>query len=297
MRKFGLVALLMGISSQAMAASFANKVVSYNAGTSPALRWYFDSNWDFVETVPLTDPSAALGKPTGYVTEPYDPPGVIVSAFSPAANPDQIVSVGEGGHLTLRLENYAVIGVGDEIGLFTNVGLADNNWPNGQAGLSTIGPPPTPVPTFGADGVTVEVSPDGSAWTPLEPITPDLPTNVWTDASGPYLTSTAGLTEADSSAPFTGALSDFDGKTYAEIKTLLGGSAGGYWLDLSSTGLSEVGYIRFSLADDGDAGTDLNFELDAVSVASGHIGAPVPEPCSLGLLVLAGTCLLRRRRK
>jgi len=272
-----------------MAAGFAGKVVSYDAGTAPALRWYFDSDWDFVETVPLTDPSAALGKPTGYVTEPYAPPGAIVSVFSPQANPDQIVSIGEGGHLTLRLENYAVVGVGDEIGLFTNVALIDAAWPNGQAG--------TPATTFGADGVTVEVSADGSAWASLGSITPDLPTGAWTNAAGPYLTSAAGLTEADFSAPFTGELSDFDGKTYAEIKTLLGGSAGGYWLDLSPTGLSEVGYIRFSLADDGDAGSSLNFELDAVSVASGHVGGQVPEPCSLGLLALAGTCLLRRRRE
>jgi len=281
--------LLIGIGSQAMAAGFAGKVVSYDAGADPGLRWYFDDGWNFVETVPLTDPSAALGKPTGYVSEPYASTGMIVSAFNPAANPDQIVSVGEGGHLTLRLENYAVVGAGDEIGLFTNVSLIDADWPNGQAD--------TPAGTFGADGVTVEVSADGSAWVSLGSITPDLPTSVWTNAAGPYLTDTAGLTEADFSAPFAGALSDFDGKTYTEIKALLGGSAGGYWLDLSPTGLSEVGYIRFSLADDGVATPPLNFELDAVSVASGHIGGPVPEPCSLGLLALAGTWLLRRRRK
>ncbi len=289
MTKFGLTAVLIAMSSQAMGAGFAGNVVSYNPGAAPADRWYFDSSWNFVEIVPLTDPSVALGEPAGYIPEPYDPPGVIVSAFSPAANPDQIVSIGEGGSLTLRLENYAIVGSGAEIGLFTNVGLADAAWPDGKAG--------TPAGTFGADSVTVDVSTDGSVWTPLGSINPNIPTNAWTDASDPYLASAAGLTEADVSKPFNGTLSDFDGKTYVEIKTLLDGSAGGYWLDLSSTGLSEVGFIRFSVADDGDAGTDLNFELDAVSVAFGHIGAQVPEPCTLGLLAFAGTCLLRRRRK
>ena len=289
MRKFGLVALLIGMASPVMADGFAKKVISYDAGATPASRWYFDSSWNFVETVPLTDPSAALGKPTGLVTDPYVD-DVIVSPFNPAANPDQIVSVGEGGRLALRLENYAVVGAGAEIGLFTNVGLADQDWPNGLAGG-------TPVPTFGADGVAVEVSADGLVWSPMGSITPDVPTNAWTDASGPYLTCTAGLTEADCSAPFTGSLADFADKTYAEIKTLLGGSAGGYWLDLSSTGLSQVGYIRFIVADDGDPNTDLSFELDAVSVASGHMGGAVPEPCSLGLLALAGACLPRRRGK
>jgi hypothetical protein len=287
------MALLLGLASQAMGAGFAGEVVSYNAGTTPASRYYYEdtSPWDLKEIVPLTESSAALGKPTGFVSEPYFTfsQGSIVSVFSPAVNPDQVVSIGEGGDLTLRLENYAVVGSGVEIGLFANIGMYDAAYPNGTTYSPTV--------PFGDDSVNVEVSYDGSLWTDLGSITPNVPTSVWVDAAGPFVTSTVGLTEADFSKPFAGTLSDFDGKNYAEIKTLLDGSGGGYWLDLSSTGLSEVGFIRFSVADDGDAGTELNFELDAVSIASDHIGASIPEPCSLGLLALAGTCLLRRRRK
>ena len=281
MKKFVLVTLLIGMASQAMAAGFAGAVVSYDAGATPATRDYYNSSWGWEETVSLMQSSAALGKPTGFVNEPYDPPGAIVSPFSPAANPDQIVTIGEGGHLTLCLENYAVVGDGVEIGLFANVGVWNYS---GQSG------------TLGVDEVTVDVSADGSEWMPLGPITPDIPTDVWANAYDPYLPSTTGLIEADFSKPFTGELSDLLGKMYAEIKASFDGSAGGYWLDLSSTGLSEVGYIRFSVADDG-TDDELNFELDAVSVASGHIGAALPEPCSLGVLALAGACLLRRRRK
>jgi len=287
MRKFGIAALLIGMSSQVFAAGFAGEVVDYDAGASPAMRWYFNSSWQFIKAVPLTNPVGALGKPNGYVSEPYDPPGAIVSVFSPQANPGRIVSIGEGGHLTLRLQNYAIVGAGVEIGLFTNVSLIDSDWPNGQAG--------TPAEAWSVDGVTVEVSADGSDWVSLGPIAPDMPTSAWTDAPGPFAADTAGLTEADFSAPFTAVLSDFDGLAYTDIQALLGGSAGGYWLDLSPTGLSEVGYIRFIVPDDGDEETDLNFELDAVSVAAGHIGPPVPEPTSMALLALAGTCLLRRR--
>ncbi|MCP4377011.1 MAG: hypothetical protein GY794_12640 [bacterium] len=289
MKKFGLIALVIGMASPVMAASFAGTVISYNAGTTPASRSYFDGSWNFVESVALTDSSAALGKPTGYVSEPYAANGAIVSPFSPAANPDQIVSIGEGGSLTLRLENYAVVGSGAEIGLFTNVGLADSSWPNGKTAATAA--------AWGVDSVTVDVSSNGSDWVSLGTISPNIPTNVWADASGPYLTSAAGLSEADFSTPFTGTLSDFDDKTYAEIKTLLNGSAGGYWIDLSSSGLTEVGYIRFSVADDGNAGTSLNFELDAVSVASAHTGAQIPEPCTMAILALGGTCLLRRRMR
>ncbi|MDP6633723.1 MAG: hypothetical protein QGG42_02395 [Phycisphaerae bacterium] len=295
MKRFVLIALLVGISTPVLADSFAAQVIHYDAGAAPAGRWYGDDTWTEVETIPLTDPyhTAALGKPTGFVVEPYmTTPGAIVSTFSPAADPDQIVSIGEGGRLTLRLENYVAVRPGPDIGLFTNVALADSSYPNndGVAG--------TPVFAFGIDTVKVDVSYDGSDWTYLGPITPNIPTNVWLDASNPFLTSTVGLTEADFSQPFTGTLSDFDGKTYAEIKTLLGGSAGGYWLDLSGSGLSEVGYIRFRMPDDGVINAfPPNFELDAVSIASGHVGAQLPEPCTMSLLALAGMSLLRRRRK
>ena len=89
---------------------------------------------------------------------------------------------------------------------------------------------------------------------------------------------------------------DYDGKNYNEIVGLLDGSGGGTWLDLDGTGLSEVGYIRFSVADDGDVDTDLNFELDAVSINSNLVGGVVPEPTSLGLLMVGGVVLASRRR-
>jgi len=289
MKRFGLAALVLTIASQTLATGFAGNVVSYNAGSAPASRWYFDGSWQFVEKIPLTDPTAALGKPTGYVTEPYQATGAIVSVFSPAADPDQIVSIGEGGSLTLELENYAVSGPGAEVGLFTNVGLADDAWPGGQAG--------SPAVTLGVDEVVIEVSTHGSTWVSLGAISPNVPTSVWTDATGPYMTSAAGLAEADFSDPFTGSLSNFDGKSYSEIQTLLGGTGGGYWLDLSATGLDRVGYIRFSVPDDGDAGSFLNFELDAVSVAADRLGVPVPEPCSIVLLAAGGAGLMLRRKK
>jgi len=285
---------MAGMASQAMADGFAGRVVSYNAGATPAARTYWQDEfpWGLMETAILTDPSSALGEPARFVDEPHHTlsPGSIVSPFSPAANEDQIVSIGEGGSLTLELENYAVVGPGADIGLFTNLGLQDAGWPDGKAG--------DPAGPFGIiDSAIVEVSYDRSSWISLGTLTPDVPTSAWTDASEPYAASTAGLTAADFSAPFAGRLSDFDGKTLAEINTMLAGSGGGYWLDLSGTGLIEIGYIRFSVPDDGDAGAFGNFELDAVSIASGHLGAPLPEPCSMSLLALGGVALVRRRRK
>jgi hypothetical protein len=288
MKKFVLIALLATMSSPVLADGFAGQVVSYTPGAAPSSRWYFDASFNFQGTDPLTDPSAALGAPSGVVTDPYVD-DVIVSAFNPAANPDQIVSIGEGGSLILRMENYAMIGPGSDIGLFTNVGLADSAWPGGQAG--------DPASAFGADSIDLRVSPDGANWVSLGSVNPNIPTNAWTDSLDPYATSASGLTAADFSDPFGGTLADFDGLTYPQINTLLNGSAGGYWLDLSATGLDRVKYIEFVLPDDGQAGTDLNFELDAVAIASGHAGAPIPEPCTMGMLALLGAGVLGRRRK
>ena len=62
------------------------------------------------------------------------------------------------------------------------------------------------------------------------------------------------------------------------------------------TGLAEVGFIRFSVENDGNDEVNLNFELDALSIATSAIGAAtVPEPSS-GLLMVFGALVLLRGR-
>ena len=77
---------------------------------------------------------------------------------------------------------------------------------------------------------------------------------------------------------------------------LLNGSAGGKWLDISATGLKQVGYVRFSVSADLDPLTRFNFELDAVSIARGtEMGAPtVPEPATLLLVAMTSIGLAAR---
>src|SRR5262249_8955751 len=155
-----------------------------------------------------------------------------------------------------------------------NVGIADTSYPSGQAG--------SPASTFGFDSAKVEVSPDGASWISLGKIAFDIPTNGFTDLTDPYATA-PGTALSDFQQPFTGSLNDFSGLKYSnggsDVLGLLGGSGGGKWLDLSGTGLPKVGFIRFSVADDGNANTKLNFELDAVSISHAALGtAVVPEP-------------------
>ncbi len=263
----------------AQAGSFAQAVIAYDPGTTYATKW---PNWD-----PYTNSSAAIGCPDA-ITEGFGSDN-IVSPFNPAVKLNQIVSIGEGGQLTLQLANYLQVSGGPSLGIFSNAGVAEADY------MNPIGTTGSPLTTFGVNHVNIDVSANGQQWVSLGDQLIDKPTNAYLDASNPYLASGAGLTSADFSKPFTATLNDLAGKTWPQILSIYNGSAGGTWLDLSATGLSQVGYIRFSVPDDNNTSTSNHFELDGVSIATGNIGAPVPEPATMLLLVL-GLVGLRRRR-
>lgn len=269
-------------SGTAQAGSFAIEAISYSPGTTA--------------TSGYTNSAAALGSPERITGEGVFPG--VVSPFNPPFLDTELVSIGESGHLTLRLSNYALpLPGGPEIGVFTNVGIADDSFPNGQAG--------SPPFTFGGGSASVEVSEDGLFWIPLGETLFEVPTNGYQDVA-PF-SGTPGSVLSNFGLPFAGNLSSFDGLPYGDavefdMLELLAGSGGGTWLDISGTGLAKVGYVRFGVADDGDLFTALNFELDAVSLADAAVGAAVPEPSSVVLALTGGAGLaaggwVRRRQR
>ena len=264
--------------SSSQAAAFAAEVVHYDPGVGAT----------------LTTPSAAIGQPGPIVGQGsgFDS---ILSPFSPHYEGSQITQVGEGGSITLRLANFAVVTAGTpEIGVFTNLGFADQSYPDGQAAADLN----ADFATFGRDTAIVEVSDDAQQWFNLGNIDFDQPSTAFTDAASPFATDGTGLTPADFGQPHGNVLADYDGLDWQGIKARLGDSAGGNWLDLDGTGLAMIGWIRFSVADDGDANTQLAFDLDAVSIANASLGAPIPEPSAALLAVLgAAIVLIRRDRK
>jgi hypothetical protein len=271
-----VIALL--VSPRLALAQSAVEVISYNAGTTAAAGYNS-----------LAAPLGASASTNG--SNPFE--GVI-SPFNPPYKTSDLLSIGETGHLTLRLSNYVLPQAGSrEIGVFTNVGLADADYPNGQADAGPF--------TFGFDSALVEVSENGTTWASLGNVTFDIPANAYTDLTDPF-SLTNGSAPADFQQPFAGSLSDFANKTYAgaspNILELLAGSAGGTWLDISAAGLAQVGFIRFTVPE--NLAANVSLELDAVSIAHGALGAPtVPEPATALLLAVAlvGKVLLNRRAR
>jgi hypothetical protein len=259
------------------AAAFASELIAYEPGllSNPG------------------NPAAALGQP-----DPVAGAGTqfasIISPFSPHFEAGQIVQFGEGGSITLQLAKFALTTSGTpEIGIFTNVGISDTSWPEGIAGTDLE----LPGAAFGIDSAILEVSADGVNWVNLGLTRFDQPSSAFINATSAYQSDPAGLTAADFGLPHNNTLADYAGKDWDTIKGLLGNSAGGTWIDLDDTGLTQAGWVRLSLADDGDPDTLLNFELDAVSVAASAIGGSViPEPAVSVLLFTLLGLLTRRYR-
>ena len=245
---------------------FADQVVSYTAGDAVGA---------------YTDPTAALGKPGGNIgAGTFNP-------FSANFTPAELARVGFNGELTLRLSNYVTVDYTSgvrEIGVWENVAL-----------IAAGGGAGNPATVFGQDSAVVSVSADGTNWFSLnsgQPILFTLPGNYYANATGVNAAPPASPVLADFGKPFAGALADFNGKSFADVITTLDGSAGGTWLDLDETGLSQVGYIRFSGVASGQT-----LEINAVSINSSLVGNTVPEPGTAILLFLGAAVSLSRRRR
>jgi hypothetical protein len=272
------------LPSLARGGAYASGVVSYTPGGADAR---------------FTSAQAALGAPDGISGENpaaanYFGASNVLSPFSPAFQSDEVVQIGEGGQITLQLSNYLNVGAGNRLGVISNVGLIDSNYPNGQNSATAA--------SFGGGSAQVRVSADKNTWTDLGTVNFNIPGLYYVNA-GPFDGAAPASPQlTDFGKPFEGSLASFNGKDYAgtvnAFKVAAGGySGGGTWLDLSGSGLSQVGYVQFIVADDGNVNTNTRFALDSVSIANNAVGAALPEPgCGL-LMITVPAVLLRRRRK
>ena len=260
-RLTGITFALALSAGAAHAAVFATRMVDYTpgAGIDPK---YQDAN-------------GALGEPNPDTTFG------ILTPFNATFAGGQMTGIGQGGQLTLQLDQ-PVATTGRTLGIHAAVGLADYDYPNGQAGDGSAA---QPIAYTSARRSTLSVSDDGSHWVSLGDVTFDIPTNFYDQGVvTPGYQKDPGTHEADFGKPFLGSLSDFASRNWTSVQSLLDGSAGGTWVDLSHTGLSQVDFVRFNERDAGET-----MYVDAVSAA--------PEPATVCLSVPAlGISLLRRRR-
>lgn len=252
----------VAVAGAALAADpWADAVVSYDAGVG--------------DPGAFNDPATALGMPsrmtgTGQFAGPVTP-------FNAPYLTDQIVSVTAGGHLTVRFDEPIVDDAANPFGVdllvFGNAFFTDTSFPNGIVG------------GMFADGVfTVSVSADGSAFVPLDGTFNDglFPTLGYSDLTEPF-PSALGDVPSDFTKPVDPSLTldDLNGKSFAELLALYDGSGGGIPIDIASSGLSSVSYVRVDVP---------------AGVASPEFDAfvAVPEP---GTWMLLGLSLVLFRRR
>ena len=164
----------------------------------------------------------------------------IITPFNPPADADQLVTIGSGGSITLQFpQPINVAASAPTVGVFTGIGFFDSQYPNGVNY--------SPTQTFDTQSAVVSVSADDKNWVSLGFQNFTVPENFYANAANPYqfpAPSPAQL--ADFGQPFTGLTNSFDGENFSQILAKLNGSAGGTWLNLAGSGLSQINYIQFS---------------------------------------------------
>ncbi len=245
--------------------------VSYNAGSPP-----LSSYWG----VPYNNPTAATGLPTARQSVESVPDGdggftvfaddSVITPFNAPYNPEHVVGINAGGSLTLELSE-AVAGNGALI-VHSAVGLGFNFSTGTATGV-----------TYTDDRVArVRVADTLGEWRDLGLIVFDDATNYYADASDPFA-SDDGAQVADFTKKFDQTPADFAGKSFEQTLAIYDGSAGGTWIDLGPSGLSDVLYVEFSLASD----SPYLMYVDSV--------VAVPEPTTLAVLAIVPVLLGRRR--
>ena len=232
-------------ASETWATQFAAEVVSYQSGVGFATDWSTGAGY--------TNKDAIVGPPARETPGKWGGP---ITPFSPPYLPGQILSIGEGGEVTLKfgkpIRDESINPFGLDFLVFGGAGFAITNGDFGGGGI-------TDGTLFGqADGETrVSVSADGDAWFVLDPKrAPAFDAYHPTDGSGDF-----GL-------PVNPALAkgDFAAGGLAKFTELYDGSGGGTGYDLGwaidaagkAVALDQARFVRLEVLS-GKA------EIDAVS--------------------------------
>lgn len=270
-----VTAAALAIGLPAARAQWATEIVDYRPGVGYATEWGTGLGY--------TDPAAALGEPSRVTPGEFGGP---VDPFSPPYLRTQLVSLGEGGALTVRFDqpirNDPMNPYGLDFIVFGAAGFVITNGDYTGGGI-------TDGSLFGnsAGPTRVSVSADGALFFTLDTTrAPGVDGLFPTDGSGDF---TRPVNPALTSAAFAG-------QGLAGIRALYDGAGGGAGFDLAwavdaegqPVALDAVRFVRVDVLAD-------RAEIDAFAVV-----APIPEPATWALWALGGGVLfwsVRRRRR
>lgn len=229
------------IASPVMAGDdpYADIVVSYVVGTAPAPGF--------------TNPATALGEPERLTGEPLFP--AAVTPFQGAFLTSEIVSIGTGGSLVLKFDTPVSDDPANPFGIdllvFGNSFFLDESFPSGVVG------------GINAEGGTIEVSADGTAWHAIPGVQADglFPTCGSSDVSAYAEAPGRVLTDFTKPVDPSIVMEDLIGLGYDEVMAVYAGSGGGAGVDLATVGLDAISYVRIS----NPVGARFSVEIDAVS--------------------------------
>ncbi len=269
MNRIPLILLLGGLCSLAQAADpWADRVVDYIPGSNPQ-PGYQDT------AAPLGSPSAISTAFGGYV----------VSPFSPPAGTDEVISIGEGGQLTVAFDEPVTNDPNNPFGIdlliFGNSFFSTNNFLFDHT---------TVVSGIQPDGGAVWISDDGMNFTEVTGAVADgmYPTNGFADTVD-FFPTAAGNQPADFTRPVNPAWSPV-GLGAADVVAGYQGSGGGAGIDIGQFGFLSISHVRITNPV-GSIGTP---EIDAFADVRA-----IPEPTTLRLLAISGwlTLIMRRTRR
>ena len=218
---------------------------------------------DFVTGEPFSDASAALGEPTRFTSDPENFGGA-VTPFQSAFRATEVVTIGEGGQLLVSFDDPVLDDPNNPFGIDLLI--------FGNSFLSFVDGSPV------TEGGIVEVSQDGIRFVTVTGVEADgvYPTLGYSDLAEAFPT-LAGSVTSDFLKPVDPAF-DVNGKSMSEILVGYNGSGGGAGVDLSSTGLTQISFVRIT----NPTGSGKDPEIDALADVTS-----VPEPSSLPLTGLA----------
>jgi len=238
---------------------------------------------DFVTMAPFSDSSTALGEPTRFTSDPENFGGA-VQPFNSPFRANEVVSIGEGGSLTVSFNEPVTDDPLNPFGI--DLLVFGNSFyfltPFASEGVAG---------SASTEGGLIEVSEDGTDFVEVVGVGADgvFPTLGYSDLTDP-LSPSAGQTLSDFTKPVDPNFNP-TGQTFSVIVAGYNGSGGGVGIDLTATGLGAISYVRIS----NPLGSGVTPEIDAFADVR---AVPEPSSCVLGLAgVIAGMIAGRRKRR